>query len=390
MTKKALAALTCACLTLALLPAAALAQAGDELAAITADDVVDSGTCGDDLTWTLTGTEEAGYTLTISGTGDMWDFPGAPLYGCSVTTLSNAPEDQYYPPWFSYRERIDTVTIDTGVTSIGQFAFMNCLSLRQVSIPDTVISTGYCSFQSCESLLTVCIPDGMEIIGTATFINCTALEEVQLGRNVEVIGYNAFDNCSALTSITIPVSLKSVDWMAFDECDALTDVYYAGTKEQWAAIDVAAGNDSLLNATIHYNWVAESPDPGDENPPDPGDGNPDAGNPEGSNPDPKAAPTHNPTAASAAAQSIRLAKRKVSVTPGKRTAVKVKGAKTRLSVKVPKKARKALTVKVRGKKKLVVRAKASAKSGTYKVKVWAKKGAGYAKSAKKVLKVKVA
>ena len=34
-----------------------------------AGDVVDSGTCGENLKWSL----ESG-TLTISGTGDMWDY----------------------------------------------------------------------------------------------------------------------------------------------------------------------------------------------------------------------------------------------------------------------------------------------------------------------------
>ena len=41
-----------------------------------ADDegVVESGKCGDNLTYTITGDDANGYTLTISGTGDMYDY----------------------------------------------------------------------------------------------------------------------------------------------------------------------------------------------------------------------------------------------------------------------------------------------------------------------------
>ena len=55
----------------------------------------DSGTCGDNLTWTYT---EATKTLTISGTGDMRDYVNS------------------HAPWYSYRESILKVLIDEGVT----------------------------------------------------------------------------------------------------------------------------------------------------------------------------------------------------------------------------------------------------------------------------------
>ena len=44
----------------------------------------------------------------------------------------------------------------------------------------------------------------------------------------------------------------------FYDCTALTDVYYAGTEEEWAAVTIEEmGNEILLNATIHYNWIGE-------------------------------------------------------------------------------------------------------------------------------------
>ena len=65
-------------------------------------DAATSGTCGEALTWTL---DEAG-TLTISGTGDMTDW-----------------SDAAGTPWYAFHDSIETVVIENGVTSIGEYAF---------------------------------------------------------------------------------------------------------------------------------------------------------------------------------------------------------------------------------------------------------------------------
>ena len=75
--------------------------------------IVDSGTCGDNLTWTLS----AVGTLTISGTGDMDGFD----YGST--------------PWYNYSEVITNVLVENGVTSIGDYAFSECSYLAYVSLP---------------------------------------------------------------------------------------------------------------------------------------------------------------------------------------------------------------------------------------------------------------
>jgi len=73
--------------------------------------VVASGTCGENLTWTL---DETGL-LTISGEGNMADYSSS----ASV-------------PWNDYRSSIKTVVMEEGVTSISDFAFSDCSSLTDV------------------------------------------------------------------------------------------------------------------------------------------------------------------------------------------------------------------------------------------------------------------
>lgn len=83
--------------------------------------VTDSGSCGDNLTWSLDGG-----TLTISGTGNMEDY--------SYAFISERA------PWYSYQNQITTVIINSGVANIGKEAFNYCTSLKSITIPNSVTS----------------------------------------------------------------------------------------------------------------------------------------------------------------------------------------------------------------------------------------------------------
>ena len=87
----------------------------------------------------------------------------------------------------------------------------------------------------------------------SAFEGCSSLTNITIPDSVTSIGMAAFDGCSSLTNITIPDSVTSIDRWAFSDCSSLTDVYYKGTEEQWQGINVRYGNESLTNATIHYN-----------------------------------------------------------------------------------------------------------------------------------------
>lgn len=104
-TKKLTAIIMCIAMILTAIPMAAFA----------ADDraVVETGFCGEDgenLTWTLYADGE----LVISGEGrmDWYDVMGMGI-GCSNKR----------PPWFKYYSKIDVITLEEGVTSIGNDAF---------------------------------------------------------------------------------------------------------------------------------------------------------------------------------------------------------------------------------------------------------------------------
>ena len=193
---------------------------------ITASAETYSGTCGDNLTWTLdTETGE----LVISGEGEMYDW----------TSPSSAP-------WDDNRSYIKTVTIADGVTSIGDVAFVYCTSLTNIDIPDSVksigsyafyasglatitignsvISIGNSAFSDCDRLTNIDIPDSVTSIGENAFSSCDKLASVTIGNSVTSISNSAFENCGSLTSIGIPDSVTSIGENAFSNCDKLANV----------------------------------------------------------------------------------------------------------------------------------------------------------------------
>ena len=240
-----------------LLPATALAA-----------DIVKSGTCGaegSNLTWTL----DSEGVLTISGSGNMYDYyyndddlSNAPWYRIRSRVKSAVIAEgvtSIGKRAFTYCESLTSVTIPDSVTSIGSYAFQGCRSLTSVTIPDGVTYIGDYAFHDCRSLTSVTIPDGVTSIGEYAFWGCESLTSVTIPDSVTSIGDSTFSNCTSLTSVTIPNSVTSISESAFYNCTSLTDVYYAGSEAQWKAISISSTrNDDLLTANIHYNYVSHT------------------------------------------------------------------------------------------------------------------------------------
>lgn len=162
----------------------------------------DSGKCGQNLTYSYI---ESTHTLTIRGTGDM--------------AVRGMDSTWGYYPWHDYRNEIQHVIIEMGVTSISQYSFSECKNLTSIEIPNTVESMGHHSFSHCINLTAIIIPSAVTRLNNGTFFNCQKLNSITIPTSVHTIDDNVFVQCSSFKSITIPSSVTKIGAGVFNYCN---------------------------------------------------------------------------------------------------------------------------------------------------------------------------
>ena len=182
------------------------------------------GSCGTYVRYKLTPDHE----LIIYGDGEMDNFTSTSM------------------PWYDYRYDIERVVICDGVTDIGNNAFWNHKYIESVSLGGTVQSIGKYAFSGVELLQSIELPDSLTSIGVQAFGNCENLESVVIPSGVTSLATSTFASCENLTSVTLPTTLTKIGAAAFSQCHALQTVNYAGTEEDWNAVEILDTNDPLL------------------------------------------------------------------------------------------------------------------------------------------------
>ena len=190
------------------------------------EEVIANGTCGENLKWQLTSEG----ILNISGTGTMKNYS----YKSEM-------------PWFKYLDKINSVVVEEGVTSLGDYAFYgmtnmeeiqlpegletiggytfkNSQKLNKIELPSTLTKLGESAFYGCTNLTAISIPEGLYTIWAYTFKNCTNLAEVTLPSTLIKIDEAAFYGCSSLKELSIPDSVSIIGIYCFKNCSSLISV----------------------------------------------------------------------------------------------------------------------------------------------------------------------
>ena len=247
-------------------------------------DTLTTGNCGDNVTYSF---DESTGVLTISGTGDMNQWPEDDSPWCADTRIKTLIIDEgvtsigdrafqdcrnlsnvklpnsltlIYNDAFSNCTSLASVIIPDSVTSIGDDAFLGCISLKSIeisdnnknyssvdgvlfnknksvlviypagktdsvySIPNSVTSIGNSAFSECTNLSNITITDSVISIGDFAFSNSTSLRSVTIPDSVTIIGVSAFYDCKNLINVTLPDSITSIDYSVFSDCTSLTNI----------------------------------------------------------------------------------------------------------------------------------------------------------------------
>lgn len=202
------------------------------------------GTYGDKIKWHFY--QSTGH-LEITGSGQM-------------------PEEE--APWHNYQNKIKSVTIGEGITSIFEGSFCEYKNLTKVTLPSTMKNIGieafrktgitsvtlpegleviaYQSFESCQSLTAITIPASVKRVEACAFMKCSNLSKITINEGVEELGFQCFQE-TKIKSIHIPSSIRIIEEKVFSRCEKLTYVIIPATVE-------SAGND-LFEYCSSLQWA---------------------------------------------------------------------------------------------------------------------------------------
>ena len=162
-----------------------------------------NGSCGNNLTWSLNTNDRI---LKIEGYGKMDNWSSSNI------------------PWHEYRSYIDSISLPSGLESIGNNAFYECYNLSHITIPNSVQKIGYCAFLSCSNIISVSIPNSVTSIGFGAFSGCNSMKIIKIPEGITDIGDHMFESCTSLSSITIPENVVNIGNYAFQYCTNLRHI----------------------------------------------------------------------------------------------------------------------------------------------------------------------
>ncbi len=119
----------------------------------------------------------------------------------------------------------------TNAKTLGSYAFFECATLKEVTLPECLETVGVRAFYGCTKLWSIELPDSVTTIREAAFTGCDSLISVDFGKSLTSVGINAFYGCDSLTSIKLPESLESLPASAFADCKSLETVDLGGVTE---------------------------------------------------------------------------------------------------------------------------------------------------------------
>lgn len=185
---------------------------------------------------------------------------------------------------------VTNLVIPDSVTTISEYAFVNCTCFDEITIPDSVISIGDLAFYGCAGLCQAVIPHSVTSVGDQAFSGCTSMTAIRVAENnqnyssddqgvlfnkdksiliqapgsitgsydipdgVITVGNCAFNECNSIVVISIPASVTRIEQSAFETCQSLATVNYSGDQESWSKIDIAEYNNNTFDSvTINFS-----------------------------------------------------------------------------------------------------------------------------------------
>ena len=148
------------------------------------------------------------------------------------------------PGAFKSCSSLTTVTLPSGIKSIGKDAFYNCSALETVNFVSTDFSVGDNAFYNTPWLSNQ--GDGLIYIGTTAYLYQGTIPSgtsITIRNGTTNIASSAFTGCAGLTSVVMPEGVESIGESAFEDCTGLTSISLPTTLKEM-------GSSALCNTKI--------------------------------------------------------------------------------------------------------------------------------------------
>ena len=164
---------------------------------------------------------------------------------------------------------------------VGKEAFMDCINLKEVSLPNSITTIPYCTFQNtalenimvpegvvsigdgafygCNKLKTAILPESVNTIGVSTFGECRSLQEIKMPSTLASIGSGAFRYCISLLEINIPEGVSSIEDKLFHNCTNLTSLSLPSTLTSLSGAFYGCEKLTRLNLVDINVWLKLEP-----------------------------------------------------------------------------------------------------------------------------------
>lgn len=102
----------------------------------------------------------------------------------------------------------EVYVVDNDIKKIGEKAFYENATIKEVVIPPSVVEIDNEAFYNCSSLEQVKLPDTLEIINIGVFNGCNNIKEIKIPKSVYSISDGAFGRWKSDQTIRVPMDLK--------------------------------------------------------------------------------------------------------------------------------------------------------------------------------------
>lgn len=185
-----------------------------------------TGKCGDNVEWLF---DENTKTLTISGTGKMYDYGYTEIKsGGKVYYTLNSP--------FAFSKNIETLIIEEGIEYISDYTFYY-ISAKKAELPNTLLEIGDCAFFS-QYLEDIQLPDNVQTIGECAFAE-TKIKSINIPKSVVKMPVSNF-NSYKLEEINVDEDNKiysSIDGVLFNKNKTKLLIYPRNKKGEYIVPD---------------------------------------------------------------------------------------------------------------------------------------------------------